>query len=362
MSIKNFVYFNAFVKCRGCQRGREIAKVLDNTKWGALTFVKLWMLTVLYKQLGKTDLQVSELGFGASPLGGVYHDFDPAEGERAVHAAIDQGINFFDVSPYYGSTLAEERLGRALEGRRNGILLATKCGRNGVAQFDFSADAVEASVHASLARLRTSYVDLLQVHDVEFGSFEQIVQETLPCLRRLQQQGLTRYVGITGYSLGMLSRIARATPVDTVLSYCHYNLMITDMDEVLTPELRALGVGLINASPLHMGLLTQEGAPHWHPGPPPLRGLVRRAVDLAGTRGISLPQLALRFSLDHPYVSTTLVGMATREQVSSNLQALNQQRDPWLVGEIQQSLGSWLNFVWPSGLKENSDLPQELLS
>jgi L-galactose dehydrogenase len=317
---------------------------------------------MLYRQLGKTDLRVSEIGFGASPLGGVYHDFDPAEGERAVHAAIDQGINFFDVSPYYGSTLAEERLGRALEGRRNGILLTTKCGRNGVAQFDFSAAAVEASVHASLARLRTSYVDLLQVHDVEFGSFEEIVQETLPCLRRLQQQGLARYLGITGYSLGMLGRIARATPVDTVLSYCHYNLMITDMDEVLTPELRAAGVGLINASPLHMGLLTEQGPPHWHPGPPPLRGLARRAVDLAAARGMSLPQLALRFSLDHPYVSTTLVGMATRQEVGSNLQALHQQRDPWLVAEIQQSLGSWFNFVWPSGLKENSDLPQELLS
>ena len=317
---------------------------------------------MLYRQLGKTDLRVSEIGFGASPLGGVYHDFDPAEGERAVHAAIDQGINFFDVSPYYGSTLAEERLGRALDGRRNRILLATKCGRNGLAQFDFSAAAVEASVHASLARLRTSYVDLLQVHDVEFGSFEEIVQETLPCLRRLRQQGLARYLGITGYSLGMLGRIVRATPVDTVLSYCHYNLMITDMDEVLTPELRAAGVGLINASPLHMGLLTEQGPPHWHPGPPPLRGLARRAVDLAAARGMSLSQLALRFSLDHSYVSTTLVGMATRQEVSRNLQALRQQGDPWLVAEIQQSLGSWFNFVWPSGLEENSDLPRELLT
>jgi L-galactose dehydrogenase len=320
------------------------------------------MQAVLYKQLGKTDLRVSELGFGASPLGGVYHDFDPAEGERAVHAAIDQGINFFDVSPYYGSTLAEERLGRALEGRRNRILLATKCGRNGVAQFDFSAAAVEASVHASLARLQTSYVDLLQVHDVEFGSFEQIVEETLPCLRRLQQQGLARYVGITGYSLDMLGRIARAAPVDAVLSYCHYNLMITDLDDVLTPELRAAGVGLINASPLHMGLLTQEGAPHWHPGPAPLRSLARRAGELAAARGSSLFQLALRFSLDHPYVSTTLVGMATRQHVGSNVQAVNQEGDPWLVAEIQQSFGSWFNFVWPSGRKENADLSQELLS
>jgi L-galactose dehydrogenase len=317
---------------------------------------------VLYRQLGKTDLEVSQVGFGGSPLGGVYDDLDPAEGERAVHAAIDRGINFFDVSPFYGSTLAEERLGRALDGRRNQVLLATKCGRNGLDQFDFSAPGIEASVHASLARLGTSYVDLLQVHDVEFGSFEQIVEETVPCLRRLQQQGLTRYIGITGYSLSMLCRIARAAPVDTVLSYCHYNLMITDMDEVLTPEVQGAEIGLINASPLHMGLLTPEGPPHWHPAPPPLLSLARRAVELAAARGVSLPQLGLRFALDHPYVATTLVGMATRQQVGNNLQALNLPLDSWLVAEIQQSLGSWFNFVWPSGLPENSELPKELLS
>jgi L-galactose dehydrogenase len=307
---------------------------------------------VLYKQLGKTDLRVSQLGFGSAPLGGLYHDNDPAEAERAVHMAIDHGINFFDVSPFYGLTLAEERLGRALAGRRSQILLATKCGRNGFEQFDFSAAAVEASVHASLARLRTSYVDLLQVHDVEFGSVEQIVAETLPCLRRLQQQGLTRYVGITGYSLETLRRILRAEPVDTVLSYCHYNLMITDMDQVLTPELEARGIGLINASPLHMGLLTRTGPPDWHPAPPPLRGLAQDALDFASERDVSLTHTALRFCLDHPYVATTLVGMATRQQVAANLQAVEQPCDPGFVAEFQRSLGAWFNFVWPSGPKE----------
>src|SRR5271163_3122618 len=161
-----------------------------------------------YRKLGQTDLEVSVLGFGASPLGNVFSVTDPLESTRAIHKAIDLGINFFDVSPYYGVTLAEQRLGLALTGRRNEIILATKCGRYGVDDFDFSAAAVEAGVDASLARLKTDYVDLLQVHDVEFGDVQQIVNETLPALRKMQKAGIARYIGITGYSLKTLARIA----------------------------------------------------------------------------------------------------------------------------------------------------------
>src|SRR5580704_11348691 len=112
------------------------------------------------KVLGATGLIVSEIGFGASPLGNEFRKTDPAEGVRAVHAAIDQGINFFDVSPYYGRTLAEERLGIALEGKREQVILATKCGRYDAARFDFSPARLRASIDESLCRLRTDYVDL----------------------------------------------------------------------------------------------------------------------------------------------------------------------------------------------------------
>ena len=128
-----------------------------------------------YRQLGQTELKISVVGFGASPLGDVFGLSDPDEGARAVDLAIDEGINFFDVSPYYGKTLAEERLGQALLGKRDKVVLSSKCGRYGVDRFDFSANAVRTSVENSLKRLHTDYLDLLQVHDVEFGSFEQII-------------------------------------------------------------------------------------------------------------------------------------------------------------------------------------------
>jgi hypothetical protein len=99
-----------------------------------------------YRRLGQTDLAVSILGFGASPLGDVFATTDPAEGSHAVHLAIDSGVNFFDVSPYYGLTLAEDRLGEALVGKRNKIVLATKCGRYASDRFDFSLKRIIASM------------------------------------------------------------------------------------------------------------------------------------------------------------------------------------------------------------------------
>jgi L-galactose dehydrogenase len=314
-----------------------------------------------YRQLGKTDLNVSLLGFGASPLGDAFRTTDPAEAISAVHMAIDSGINFFDVAPYYGLTLAEERLGKALAGRRDKVILATKCGRYGLGGFDFSAARVTASIDESLMRLQTDYVDLLQVHDVEFGDFTQIVEETLPTLRQIQKLGKARYIGVTGYPLGMLSRIIEAVPVDTVLTYCRYNLMITDMDEMLTPIAKKHGVGLINASGLNMGILTERGAPDWHPAPVEVRDAGKQAVRLCNKRGIDTAHVALRFCFDHPYVSSTLVGMSTRHHVETNLDALQAASDHPLREELRHILKPVFNYVWPSGKPENFD-PQTFLS
>ncbi|MGA7314038.1 MAG: aldo/keto reductase, partial [Silvibacterium sp.] len=305
-----------------------------------------------YRRLGQTELTISVMGFGASPLGNVFGLSDPDEGARAVHFAIDEGINFFDVSPYYGQTLAEERLGQALLGKRERVVLSSKCGRYGVVEFDFSAKRVRTSVEDSLKRLHTDYLDLLQVHDVEFGSVEQIVNETLPAIRRIQDEGKTRYVGISGYPLQVLTQIAQRAPVDSVLSYCRYNLLIDDMDSVLVPAAEGLGIGIINASPLHMGVLTEQGGPDWHPAPPELHLAVKTALAFCHEHGIDLTELALRFCFDHPRVASTLVGMSTTEQVRRNLSAFGSPADPELVREVKAILAPAANIVWPSGKLE----------
>lgn len=306
-----------------------------------------------YRRLGKTDLEVSIIGFGASPLGDVYGVTGPEEGKRAVYLAIDEGINFFDVSPYYGSSLAEFRLGAALEQRRDKVILATKCGRYGGNEFDFSARRVFTSMDESLRRLRTDYVDLLFIHDVEFGDLRQIVEETVPAARRLQEQGKTRYVGVTGFPLPVLIHIAKTIPVDAILSYCHYNLLADDLDTLLAPVAQNLGCGLINASPLHMGLLTERGAPDWHPAPNEMREAARNAAEFCRHRGSEISDLALRFCFDYPGVATTLVGMATREQVRRSLFAFEAPADLQMVRRVRAIVAPVFNRFWPSGREEH---------
>jgi L-galactose dehydrogenase len=309
---------------------------------------------VRYKPLGRTGLNVSAIGFGASPLGNEFGSVDPDEGQRAVHAAIEQGINFFDVAPYYGRTLAEERLGAALEGKRDKVVLATKVGRYDVDTFDFSAKRVRSSVEDSLRRLRTDYLDLLTAHDIEFGEREQIVEETVPAMRALEREGKIRSVGISGLQLKVLADVAVRAQVDTVLSYCRYNLMIRDLDTWLTRTLQARQIGLINASPLHMRLLTTAGAPGWHPAPEAVKQAGAEVVRLCGP---DTAILALRFCLDHPYVSSTLVGMSNAAEVTANLRALDGSFPSALLAAVDKIVGPVASQAWHTGRPENYDFP-----
>ena len=307
-----------------------------------------------YRKLGRTDLNVSLVGFGTATLGDIYGVADPAEATRAVHLAIDHGINFFDSSPYYGKTLSENRLGEALVGKRDKILLATKTGRYGLDDFDFSAKRTLASVDESLRRLKTDYFDLFQVHDVEFGDFSQIVHETLPAMRKIQESGKARYIGITGYPPQLLRKIAEQVPVDTILSYCHYNLLNTRMDDVLTPFVKTHSIGLINASALHMGILTERGGPPWHPAPREVHGAATRILEVCKSRSLDISLTALRFALDHPTVSSTFIGMSTTAEVHENLKLLQMKSDSDALAEIRAAVGSAFNIDWPSGKPENN--------
>jgi L-galactose dehydrogenase len=310
---------------------------------------------MIYGVLGNTGLKVSIVGFGAASLGHEYGQIDSDEGNRAVHYAIERGINYFDVAPFYGRTLAETRLGEALVGHRDKVILASKVGRYDVDEFDFSAKRIITSVEESLDRLKTDYIDVFQAHDIEFVDKEQIINETLPAMNMLKQQGKVRFVGITGYPLHVLKDVAEASEVDTILSYCRYNLMDSTMDDVLTPAARRKGIGLINASPLHMRVLTEKGAPDWHPAPRRVLEVGRQVARYCRSRGVDIADLAMQYALGHDYVATTLVGMSRVKHVDSNVKSVGVAPDPGILAEVLHMIEPVANVVWIEGRPENQD-------
>lgn len=307
-----------------------------------------------YRPLGSTGLQVSVLSYGASPLGSVFRSIDEAEGIRTVHTAIELGINFIDVSPYYGITRAETVLGKALATiPRDRYYLATKVGRYGAEEFDFSAARVTRSIDESLRRLGVEYLDLIQCHDIEFGSLEQVVDETLPALEKLREAGKVRFVGITGYPLGIFRYVLDQAPVDTILSYCRYSLNDRALAALL-PYLKQKGVGIISASPLSMGLLTERGAPAWHPAPEALKAACARAAAHCQNRGMDIAQLALQFATANPEIATTLVGTANPENLKKNVRWIESPPDAELLAEVEAILAPVQGMAWMTGKPVNN--------
>lgn len=313
------------------------------------------------RALGNTGLQVSVLGFGASPLGNVFSTINEDEGIQAVHRAVALGINFIDVSPFYGATLAEQVLGKALKDiPREKFVLSTKVGRYGPTLFDFSAERITRSVDESLKRLNVDFIDIIQCHDIEFGSMDQIVSETLPALQKLKESGKVRFIGITGLPLKVFKSVLDRVPagtVDVVLSYCHNSLNDQTLIDLI-PYLKEKGVGIISASPLSMGLLTGTGAPSWHPAPVEVQMACGAAAAHCKARKVSLPQLALQYAVAHPDVATTLVGMCSPQQVEENvaavIKACSGETDQQMLGEVEVILKPIKNVTWTSGLPENN--------
>lgn len=305
-----------------------------------------------YRTLGKTGLRVSALSFGASSLGSEFRAIDETAGIAAVHRALDLGINFIDVAPYYGRTRAETVLGKALKTvPRDRYYLETKVGRYDTDHFDFSAARVRASIDESLARLGVEYLDVVQCHDIEFGDLNQIVEETIPALRRLQAQGKVRAVGVSGLPLKIFT-IAERVELDAILSYCHYSLNDTALLD-LVPSLEQKGIGIINASPFSMRLLTEEGPPAWHPAPQALKDACARAAAYCRARGIDIAQLAIQFSVSNPDMDTTLVGTANPANIEKNVRWAETPLDRELLDEVLAILAPVHNQTWPSGRPEN---------
>lgn len=305
-----------------------------------------------YRRIGKTAMEVSALSFGASSLGGVFHSIKEQEAIEAVFMAIDCGMNFIDVSPYYGHYKAETVLGKALKQiPRNKYYLSTKVGRygkDGVNTWDYSAKRAVESVYESMERLNVEHIDLINVHDIEFANLEQVAKETVPALVELREKGVVSYVGITDLQLENLKWVVENVEegsVDSILNFCHNCLN----DDKLTDFLdffEERGIGVINASPLSMGLLSQRGIPDWHPAPKPLVEACSQAAAFCTEQGYPIEKLAIQYSIQNPRIASTLFSSANPQNVKRNVEWAMEPIDMQLVEKVREIIGNQFRVSW----------------
>lgn len=307
------------------------------------------------RRLGHTDLNVPILSFGASSLGAEFRSVTLDEALGSVRVALDCGLSLIDTSPFYGRGMSEVLLGIALKGvPRDQYLLCTKLGRYDLAHFDFSARRVAESVDISLHRLGTDHLDIVLCHDIEFVPLQQIVDETLPALRRVQQAGKVRYIGFSGYPMKIFRQIIDQTPVDCVLSYNQYTLQNTRFADEVVPYLQARGVGVMNAGPFSARLLTNAPLPAWLKEPEAVKAAARQAAAHCASRGSDIAKLALQFSLRHSSIATTVAGSANPANIRQWARWAAEPIDEALLAEVQAIFAPVKNVGHLEGRPENN--------
>lgn len=305
-------------------------------------------MTLECRALGRTGLSVSALSLGGAALGQQYGPISNADAADTIHAAMDVGINFLDTSAYYGEGLSETIIGDALAGgRREQMILCTKAGRLGRNRFDFSAAGMRECLEGSLRRLRTDCVDVLLAHDVEFATdATQIFDETAEALHRFKAEGKCRFVGMSCYPLELLRDVVERCSLDVVISYCHFTLQNQRLLTELLPTADRLGVGIVNASPLAMGLLTPAGPPPWHPAPDRLKTVCREVVETCRARSIDLVNLGMQFCYREARICSTITGTAKRAELEANILAIQSPINETHLAEVQALLAPIQNEHW----------------
>jgi len=308
-----------------------------------------------FRPLGSTGLDLSVLSFGASSLGQEFRSVDLNEALRSVRVALDSGMNFIDTSPYYGRGMSEVLLGVALKDvPRDQYYLGTKLGRYDANHFDFSAKRVVESVDISLHRMGVDYLDICLCHDIEFVERQQIVEETLPQLKEIQQAGKVRFVGISGYPMNNFPFVLDQTELDVVLSYNHYTLQNT-MFADLVPYLQEKQVGIMNAAPFSARLLTNAPLPPWHKATDEVRAICKAAAEHCQAQGVDIAQLAVQFSVANTDMTTCITGSANPDRVAQWVQWIDEPMDETLLKEVQDILQPIHNWFYVEGLPENND-------
>ncbi len=311
-------------------------------------------------RLGVTDLEITRIGLGSWALGGGgwAYAWGPQEDEDSIatiHRALELGVNWIDTAAVYGLGHAEEVVGRALAGRRDKCIVATKCGRLGKKgdpniYSRLTASSVRGELEDSLRRLGTDYIDLYQIH---WPTPEAEIEEGWGEIARQVKAGKIRYAGVSNFSVEQLKRIAEIHPVASLQP--PYSMLRREAETDLLPYCRANGIGVIVYSPMQAGLLAGKFSKErvaalpeddWrktssHFKEPELSrnlALVEGLSDIAARRGRSAAELAIAWVLRRPEVTAAIVGGRRPEQVEETAAAADWDLDPEETAEVGRLL------------------------
>ena len=310
-------------------------------------------------RLGRSAVEVTELGFGGGPLGGLFTQLDDDTAAAALAAAWDCGIRYFDTSPHYGIGQSERRIGSFLRGKpRAEFTLSTKVGRLLIPQeaagrmdesfqvpathrrvWDFSRDGVLRSFEDSLARLDTDRIDVLFLHDAE-DHFEAALRDGYPALAELRAQHAVGAIGAGMYDTAKLTRLVRETDVDVVMLAGRYTLLNHSAVDDLLPACAARGVSVLAVSVFNSGILATPrpaaGATFdYEPAAPELLRRAHRIADVCEAHGVTLPQAAMAFPLLHPVVAGIVIGMRSAEEAQRNAEAFRAEVPAGLWADLR---------------------------
>lgn len=296
-------------------------------------------------RIGNTDVWVSQLGYGASALGNLYTAMEDDEPAGIIDEGWRQGVRYFDVAPHYGLGLAEKRLGAQLC-KRSGFTLSTKVGRvllpndapsgkdsdifdvpdTHVREWNFTAAGIRRSLEDSLERLGLDRIDIALVHDPD-DHFELARDHAFPELARLRDEGLIGAVGVGMNQWQMPAEFVRDCDIDVVLVAGRYTLLDQSAAEVLLPACEANDVSVIAAAVYNSGILaTHASNPdarfNYEPAAPALHARLDRIRGVCEDFGVTIPQAALQFPLQHPVVRSVLVGARSVDEIRSNCELM----------------------------------------
>jgi methylglyoxal reductase len=325
-----------------------------------------------YRALGASGIEASVIGFGAWAAGGwMWGGADEAEAIRAIHAALDMGVNLIDTAAVYGFGASEELVGKAIAGRRQHVVIATKCGlvwddRGGEHFFDsegkkihryLAPHSIRLEVEQSLERLRVDTIDLYQTHRQDPST---PIAETMETLLALQLEGKIRAIGVSNATAAQMEQYRAVGTLDADQE--SYSMLSRAIEADQLPYCREHGIAMIAYSPMARGLLTGKispahaFAPGDHRATHPLftvenrarvATLLERCRPVAERQGVTSGQLAIAWALARPGVTHALVGARNPDQSAENVKAADVELTPEDIGEIDAALAEYQGSQQP---------------